>query len=91
MLDWALGYMLFGFLFLLSFLQIVDIMQGALLFNMKFAKALQRSRLLESNFFSSYVDRAMERVTKNLKEEQRLAGEPHSGRPPVSRSPSKVA
>ncbi|KDD75094.1 1,3-beta-glucan synthase, partial [Helicosporidium sp. ATCC 50920] len=91
MLDWALGYMLFGFLFLLSFLQIVDIMQGALLFNMKFAKALQRSRLLESNFFSSYVDRAMERVTKNLKEEQRLAGEPHSGRPPVSRSSSKVA
>ena len=31
---------------------------------------LQRSRLLEANFLTSYVDRAMERIGKQLKEEQ---------------------
>ena len=41
MLDWFLGYFLFAFLFLLSFLFIFDKIQGALLFNMKFAKALE--------------------------------------------------
>jgi hypothetical protein len=47
MLDWFLGYFLFGFLFLLSFLFIIDKIQGALLFNMKFAKALEVSRAVE--------------------------------------------
>lgn len=69
MLDWFLGYFLFGFLFLLSFLFIIDKIQGALLFNMKFAKALERSRLLEANYLTSYVDRASERSKKTLKEE----------------------
>ncbi len=41
MLDWFLGYFLFAFLFLLSFVFIFDKIQGALLFNMKFAKALE--------------------------------------------------
>jgi hypothetical protein len=41
MLDWFLGYFLFAFLFLLSFIFVVDKVQGALLFNMKFAKALE--------------------------------------------------
>jgi hypothetical protein len=41
MLDWFLGYFLFAFLFLLSFLIVFDRVQGALLFNMKFAKALE--------------------------------------------------
>ena len=36
-----LGYFLFAFLFLLSFLFVFDKVQGALLFNMKFAKALE--------------------------------------------------
>ena len=40
-LDWMLGYFLFAFLFLLSFLFVFDKIQGALLFNMKFAKALE--------------------------------------------------
>lgn len=40
-LDWMLGYFLFAFLFLLSFLFVFDKVQGALLFNMKFAKALE--------------------------------------------------
>lgn len=40
-LDYALGYFLFGFLFLLSFLFVIDKIQGALLFNMRFAKALE--------------------------------------------------
>ncbi|EFN56001.1 hypothetical protein CHLNCDRAFT_145389 [Chlorella variabilis] len=69
MLDWFMGYFLFAFLFLLSFLFIFDKIQGALLFNMKFAKALERSRLLEANYLTSYVDRASERSKKTLKEE----------------------
>jgi hypothetical protein len=68
-LDWMLGYFLFAFLFLLSFLFVFDKVQGALLFNMKFAKALERSRLLEANYLTSYVDRASERSKKTLKEE----------------------
>ncbi|KFM22655.1 Callose synthase 5 [Auxenochlorella protothecoides] len=68
-LDWILGYIFFSFLFLLSFIQVVDMLQGAMLYNMKFAKALQRSRLMESNFLPSYVDRAMERLSHTLQEE----------------------
>ncbi|KAL6774638.1 GSL1 [Auxenochlorella protothecoides x Auxenochlorella symbiontica] len=68
-LDWILGYIFFSFLFLLSFIQVVDMLQGAMLYNMKFAKALQRSRLMESNFLPSYVDRAMERLSRTLQEE----------------------
>lgn len=41
LLDWFLGYFLFAFLFLLSIIFVVDKVQGALLFNMKFAKALE--------------------------------------------------
>ncbi len=40
-MDWAIGYLLFAILFVLSFLQVFDLVQGALLFNMKFSKALQ--------------------------------------------------
>lgn len=102
-----MGYIFFGFLFLLSFLQVIDMLQGAMLYNMKFAKALQvgvrggdplartgtlhtaacgsllsdsrpapapspttqRSRLMDSNFLPSYVDRAMERLSRTLQEE----------------------
>ena len=41
-----LGYLLFGGLFLLSFLGFVSRIQAALLFNVKFAKSLKRGRLL---------------------------------------------
>ena len=41
MLDWLLGYVIFGVLFLFSFLIVFDKIQGALLFNMKFAKSLE--------------------------------------------------
>jgi hypothetical protein len=41
MLDWLLGYVIFGVLFLFSFLFVFDKIQGALLFNMKFAKSLE--------------------------------------------------
>jgi hypothetical protein len=40
-MDWAIGYLLFAILFVFSFLQVFDLVQGALLFNMKFSKALQ--------------------------------------------------
>lgn len=40
-MDWAIGYFLFAILFLLSFLIVFDLVQGALLFNMKFSKTLQ--------------------------------------------------
>ena len=69
MLDFFLGYFLFAFLFLFSFLVVFDKIQGALLFNMKFAKALERSRLLEANYLTSYVDRAAERSKTTLKAE----------------------
>ena len=39
-LDWVLGYLLFGPLFLLSFLQVFDSVQGALLYNAAFAREL---------------------------------------------------
>ncbi|PSC69540.1 Callose synthase 5 [Micractinium conductrix] len=68
-MDWFLGWFLFVFLFLLSFLYFVDKVQGALLYNFKFAKMLERSRLLEANYLTSYVDRAAERQKKTLKEE----------------------
>lgn len=42
-LDYALGYLLFGFLFVLSFLQVFDWVQGALLFSMKFTRTLKVS------------------------------------------------
>jgi hypothetical protein len=45
-LDYMLGYLLFGGLFLLSFLGFVSRIQAALLFNVKFAKSLKRGRLL---------------------------------------------
>ena len=45
-LDYLLGYLLFGGLFLLSFLGFVSRIQAALLFNVKFAKSLKRGRLL---------------------------------------------
>ena len=41
MLDWILGYTFFFFLFILSFVQVVDMLQGAILYNMRFAKSLQ--------------------------------------------------
>ena len=47
-LDYMLGYLLFGGLFLLSFLGFVSRIQAALLFNVKFAKSLKRGRLLVS-------------------------------------------
>jgi hypothetical protein len=40
-LDFILGYFIFAFLFVFSFLQVFDWVQGALLFNFKFARALQ--------------------------------------------------
>lgn len=110
LLDWFLGYFLFVFLFFFAFLYFVDKVQGALLFNFKFAKMLevggprgagprrpatwgtrrmqagrhacpafppwfplidrrclaflQRSRLLEANYLTNFVDRAMERNKK---------------------------
>lgn len=128
LLDWFLGYFLFIFLFFFAFLYFVDKIQGALLFNFKFAKMLevcarvclclcacfcvcallcvrmcdcvcighscsarvpagplprpfagsllmsipaspnwcrlQRSRLLEANYLTNFVDRAMERNKK---------------------------
>ncbi|KAL4451723.1 hypothetical protein ABPG75_007385 [Micractinium tetrahymenae] len=69
LLDWFLGYFLFLFLFLFAFLYFVDKIQGALLFNFKFAKMLERSRLLEANYLTNFVDRAMERNKKVLKDE----------------------
>ncbi|KAL4419050.1 hypothetical protein ABPG77_011032, partial [Micractinium sp. CCAP 211/92] len=69
LLDWFLGYFLFIFLFFFAFLYFVDKIQGALLFNFKFAKMLERSRLLEANYLTNFVDRAMERNKKVLKEE----------------------
>ena len=33
----------------------------------------QRSRIMESNFFPSYVDRAMERLARTLREEGSVA------------------
>ncbi len=45
-----LGYLLFGGLFLLSFLGFVSRIQAALLFNVKFAKSLKRGRLLVRGF-----------------------------------------
>lgn len=41
LLDWFLGYFLFIFLFFFAFLYFVDKIQGALLFNFKFAKMLE--------------------------------------------------
>ncbi|KAK2080835.1 hypothetical protein QBZ16_000689 [Prototheca wickerhamii] len=72
-LDWILGYTFFFFLFILSFVQVVDMLQGAILYNMRFAKSLQRSRIMESNFLPSYVDRAMERLARTLREEGSVA------------------
>lgn len=43
-LDWILGYTFFFFLFILSFVQVVDMLQGAILYNMRFAKSLQVGR-----------------------------------------------
>lgn len=40
-LDWTLGYIFFFFLFILSIIQLVDMLQGAILYNMRFAKSLQ--------------------------------------------------
>lgn len=68
-LDWALGLLIFFCLFLLSFIQVVDWAQGMLLYNMRFAKELARGRLLEANYLNSYMDRAQERITKQLKED----------------------
>lgn len=68
-LDWFLGWFLFIFIFLFAFLYFVDKVQAALLFNFKFAKMLERSRLLEANYLTNFVDRAMERNKKILKEE----------------------
>lgn len=48
-LDNIIGYILFGFLFLLSFVVFVGRIQSALLFNVKFGETLERSRILGSH------------------------------------------
>lgn len=69
-LDYILGYFFFFFLFLLSFLQVFNAVQGALLYNIKFSRKLEEARMLGSNnYLVSYIDRASERINNNLKAE----------------------
>ena len=69
-LDYILGYFLFFWLCVLSFLQVFDAVQGALLYNVKFSRKIQEARMLGSNnYVTSYVDRATERINNNMKKE----------------------
>ena len=68
-LDWSIGYFYFLMLLPLAFVQVFDWVQRALLFNLKFAKKLEQAKILGNNL-TAYVDRALERMKKALKEEQ---------------------
>ena len=50
------GSILFGFLFLLSFVGVVGRIQAALLFNIKFANSLKRGRLLVRLLYKNGLD-----------------------------------
>lgn len=71
--DYLIGYFLFLFLFVLSFIQITDAIQGALLFNVKFAESLRRSRLLNVAYVANTIDRTVERKLREQKEKVRGA------------------
>lgn len=69
-LDYIIGYLLFAFLFLFSFVGFVGRIQSALLFNVKFVKELNRGRLM-----GPYVQVVVERLHRErvIKEEKRKA------------------
>lgn len=55
---------------MLSFLQVFNAVQGALLYNIKFSRKLDEARTLGSNnYITAYVDRATERINNGLKKE----------------------
>jgi hypothetical protein len=96
-LDYILGYFLFTCLSILSFLQVFNAVQGALLYNIKFSRKLDEARMMGSNnYITSYVDRATERINNNLRRElQRTTaasqGTPGGTPPPASGSGLKQA
>ncbi|KAK9815749.1 hypothetical protein WJX72_008855 [[Myrmecia] bisecta] len=67
-MDVGIGYFLFAFLFLLSFLQLVARVQTALLFNIKFASSLRRGRLLQGTYIQAYIDRQLQQNKQAAKE-----------------------
>jgi len=71
-LDYILGFFLFVWLFIFSFLKVFDWVQTTLLYNIKFQQKLEQARMLGSNnYISSYIDRSLERNNNNLRTEIR--------------------
>jgi len=69
-LDYILGFFLFTWLFLFSFLKVFDWVQTTLLYNIKFQQRLEQARVLGSNnYITSYVDRSLERNNTNMRNE----------------------
>lgn len=69
-LDYILGFFLFCWLFLFSFLKVFDWVQTTLLYNIKFQQRLEQARVLGSNnYITSYVDRSLERNNTNMRNE----------------------
>ena len=69
-LDYILGFFLFFWLYLFSFLKVFDWVQGTLLYNIKFQQRLEQARLMGSNnYITTYIDRSLERNNNNMRSE----------------------
>jgi len=69
-LDYILGFFLFFWIFLFSFLKVFDWVQTTLLYNIKFQEKLDQARMLGSNnYMSLYIDRSLERNNNNIRKE----------------------
>ncbi len=84
-LDYFLGYLIFLVLFILAVVMLPDRIQAALLFNIKFSKALDRAKVIGGRSVTDFISRALERQQVQF-DEQKKAQEGGKEEPKASAS-----